>query len=51
MMLTVRQLLYLALFAMTTYLAHAFYVPGVAPQDFHEGDLVEVKVSDLIHNT
>lgn len=26
-------------------LVYGFYVPGVAPQDFSRGDLVEVKVN------
>ena len=28
----------------------AFYVPGVAPVEFHSGDVVEVKVSILGYN-
>lgn len=24
--------------------AHPFYVPGVAPRNFHEGDVVDIKV-------
>lgn len=25
-------------------LVHPFYVPGVAPRNFHEGDTVDIKV-------
>lgn len=37
-------------------LVKAFYVPGVAPMDFHHGDAVEIKVrmetcSDLLKET
>lgn len=28
------------------YVSQAFYVPGVAPQDFAKGDVVEVKVNN-----
>lgn len=33
-----------AISALILKLAHGFYVPGVAPQDFNKGDVVEVKV-------
>jgi len=30
----------------TNQSTHGFYVPGVAPQDFAKGDIVEVKVNN-----
>ena len=35
------------LLIMLSTVAHGFYVPGVAPQDFRKGDSVEVKVNIL----
>jgi hypothetical protein len=38
------QLLTVALICFCCRLSHGFYVPGVAPQDFKKGDVVEVRV-------
>ena len=32
-------------FQPSSFMTNAFYVPGVAPQDFSVGDLVDVKVN------
>lgn len=32
------------LFLILVHVARTFYVPGVAPMNFHENDMVEIKV-------
>ena len=37
----------IVLFSVFCRSSYGFYVPGVAPQDFSKGDLVEVKVRTI----
>lgn len=37
-----------SLFALQISLSHGFYIPGVAPIEFHNGDKLVVKVKKII---
>ncbi|KAG9455871.1 hypothetical protein H6P81_000379 [Aristolochia fimbriata] len=39
--------LWISAFCLLLYCAHAFYLPGVAPEDFQRGDELRVKVNKL----
>ncbi|KAK7283131.1 hypothetical protein RIF29_12439 [Crotalaria pallida] len=42
-----RSIAFSAILLLLLHVAHSFYLPGVAPQDFQKGDLLQVKVNKL----